>query len=300
MVPDAVYCVIASGNPTSRKQAHVQKCYLHGLTLVCLLIQAVTATSALAAPKAELWEKWTAHNPNDARSIDHTSWDRFLKQYVQPHSSGVNRIAYGQVSDSSRASLQTYINALAQARIGQFNQREQLAYWINLYNALTVKVVLDHYPIRSIRNIKSGLFSSGPWGKKLITVEGEQLTLDDIEHRILRPIWKDPRIHYAVNCAAIGCPNLQSMAFTAAAMPALLDQAAAEYINHPRGATVNRGKLVVSSIYVWFQADFGDSETGVIRHLRRYASPDLANALASVIKISDDRYDWTLNDVATR
>ncbi len=275
----------------------MQKRYLYEFTLVWLLIQAVTATQAVAAPKAELWEKWAAYNPNDARSIDHASWGRFLKKYVQSHSSGVNRIAYGQVSDSSRASLQAYINGLAQTRISQFNRREQLAYWINLYNALTVKVALDHYPVRSIRDIKSGLFSSGPWGKKLVAVEGEQLTLDDIEHRILRPIWKDPRIHYAVNCAALGCPNLQPIGFTAATVPTLLDQAAAEFINHPRGVTINRGKLVVSSIYVWFQADFGDSDEGVIQHLRQYASPDVSKALAKVMKISNDRYDWTLNDV---
>lgn len=278
----------------------MQRRYLYGLTLACLLMQAVTAMPAVAAPKAKLWEKWTAYDPNDSRSIDHTSWGRFLKKYVQSHSSRVNRIAYGEVSDSSRASLQAYINGLAQIPINQFNRQEQLAYWINLYNALTVKLVLDHYPVRSIRDIKPGLFSFGPWGKKLVTVAGERLTLDDIEHRILRPIWKDPRIHYAVNCASIGCPNLQPMAFTAAAIPTLLDQAAAEYINHPRAVMLNGRKLVVSSIYVWFQTDFGDSDEGVIQHLRQYASPDLSKALAGAMKISDDRYDWTLNDIATR
>ena len=277
----------------------MQKRYFYGLILACLLIQAVTATQAVAAPKAKLWERWAAYNPNDARSIDHTSWGRFLKEYVQSHSSGVNRIGYGQVNDSSRASLQAYINGLAQTPISHFNRQEQLAYWINLYNALTVQVVLDHYPVRSIRDIKSGLFSFGPWGKKLVTVEGEQLTLDDIEHRILRPIWKDPRIHYAVNCAATGCPNLQPVAFTAAAVDRLLDQAAAEFINHPRGVTVKRRKLVVSSIYVWFQTDFGGSDEGVIRHLRRFANADLSKRLAKVMKISDDRYDWTLNDTVT-
>jgi hypothetical protein len=275
----------------------VQKRYLYGFTLAYLLIQAVMATQAVAAPKAELWEKWTAYDANDSRSIDHTSWDRFLKEYVQSHSSGVNRIAYGQVSGASRASLQAYIKGLAQTPISHFNRREQLAYWINLYNALTVKLVLDHYPVRSIRDIKSGLFSFGPWGKKLVTVEGEQLTLDDIEHRILRPIWKDPRIHYAVNCASIGCPNLQPIAFTAATALTLLDQAAAEYVNHPRGVTVNGRKLVVSSIYVWFQTDFGDSDEGVIQHLRQYAGPDLSRTLARAMKISAKRYDWTLNDI---
>jgi len=272
----------------------------YGLTVACLLIQAVATTQAAAAPKAELWEKWTAYNQNDSQSIDHTSWNRFLNRYVQPHSSGVNRIAYGRISDLGKANLQGYINRLARTPISQFNRPEQLAYWINLYNALTVKVVLDHYPIESIRDIKSGLFSSGPWGKELVTIEGEALTLDDVEHRILRPIWKDPRIHYAVNCAAVGCPNLQPVAFTATSVDGLLDQAAAQYINHPRAVMVNGRKLVVSSIYVWFQADFGDSDEEVIQHLRQYANPDLSKRLATAVKISGDRYDWTLNGTATQ
>lgn len=277
----------------------MQKRYLYGPALACLMLHAISAIPAVAAPKAELWEKWAAHNPSDSRSIDHAGWDRFLKKYVRPHSSGVNRIAYGQVSAAGQADLKAYIDQLAGTPISQFNRQQQLAYWINLYNAVTVEVVLDNYPVRSIRDIRSGLLSSGPWGKKLVTIEGEQLALDDIEHRILRPIWKDPRIHYAVNCAAIGCPNLQARAFTAATANRLLDQAATEYINHPRGAKVRGRKLVVSSIYVWFQGDFGDSDEGVIQHLRQYANPKLSKALANVSKIAKDRYDWTLNDVAT-
>ena len=101
---------------------------------------------------------------------------------------------------------------------------EQLAYWINLYNALTVKVILDHYPVKSILDIdiSPGWFSIGPWGKKLVAVEGVEISLDDIEHRILRPIWRDPRIHYALNCAAVGCPNLLREAFTGATAEVLL------------------------------------------------------------------------------
>jgi hypothetical protein len=158
--------------------------------------------------------------------------------------------------------------------------------------------VLEHYPVDSIRKIaiSPGLFSAGPWGKKLVTVEGKALSLDDIEHRILRPIWRDPRIHYAVNCAALGCPNLQPEAFTADNEEALLERAAHDYVNHPRGATVADGKLTVSSIYVWYQADFGGTDRGVIAHLQHYAAPALAAALAPIERIGADRYDWSLND----
>ncbi len=97
---------------------------------------------------------------------------------------------------------------LAATSADRLRRAEQFPFWINLYNALTVKVVLDHYPVEIIRDIdiSPGLFADGPWGKKLVTVEGEALSLDDIEHRILRPIWKDPRLHYVLNCAALGVP----------------------------------------------------------------------------------------------
>ena len=121
--------------------------------------------------------------------------------------------------------------------------------------------------------------------------------LNDIEHRILRPIWRDPRIHYAVNCASVGCPNLMTEAFAGDRLDAQLDGAARAYVNTPRGARIEDGKLVVSSIYIWFGEDFGGNDAGVIAHLKRYAEPQLGNRLKSLKAISDHRYDWSLNDV---
>ena len=155
--------------------------------------------------------------------------------------------------------------------------------------------MLEHYPLDSIRDIRAGLFSRGPWRLELIEVEGEKLTLDDIEHRILRPIWRDPRIHYAVNCASIGCPNLQPRAFTAANSGMLLEQAARDFVNHERGARVENGKLRVSSIYHWFDEDFGGNDSGVIAHLKQYADTELAAKLADIDHIDDHAYDWSLN-----
>ncbi len=175
---------------------------------------------------------------------------------------------------------------------------EQLAFWVNLYNALTVKVILDHYPVQSIKeiDISPGWFSSGPWGKKLITIESHDLSLDDIEHRILRPIWKDPRIHYAVNCASIGCPDLGDTAFSASNVEAELSRAARNYINHPRGVTVEDDQVRISSIYKWFKDDFGGSEMAILDHLRLYAADELKHKLEKVSGISGYAYDWALND----
>lgn len=273
-------------------KANWRLCILTGLSL------AIVAFSTTAAPRADLWERWTAHDPSAVTTIDHNPWDRFLKTYVSAFPDGVNRVAYARVSDIDRKRLDRYIDDLTVLPISAYSRDEQRAYWINLYNALTVQLILDHYPVKSIRRIKPNVFSIGPWRKKLITVEGERLGLDDIEHRILRPIWRDPRLHYAVNCASIGCPNLGTEAYTASNADTLLDRGAQTYVNNARGAEFRNGRLIVSSIYKWFQEDFGDSDKGVIEHLQRYAEPTLAARLNGTKKISGDRYDWALNDAS--
>jgi hypothetical protein len=271
------------------------------LFLAALLVFGLSAPPGSAAPKAELWERWTAHNPSSTETIDHSAWARFLSTHVRTSPDGINRIAYAAVGDAEKKRLAAYISALEATPISRYRRAEQFAYWINLYNAATIKIVLDHYPVKSILDIKGlpfgfHVFQPGPWGIKFINVEGEKLSLDDIEHRILRPIWRDPRIHYAVNCASLSCPNLRNEPYLAANLDTQLTLAAREYVNHERGVSLREGRLVVSSVYKWYMEDFGGSEAGVIQHLRRYANPELAAALASVRRIADDWYDWALND----
>ena len=252
------------------------------------------------APSAKLWPKWQAQDPLSTAKVDHAAWDGFLKLYLRPGADGINRVAYGEVDGAGRRALAGYLDRLQQVAVDKLARAEQLAFWINLYNAATVKVVLDHYPVRSIRDIdiSPGLFADGPWDKRLVRVGGEDLTLNDIEHRILRPIWRDPRIHYAVNCASLGCPNLAGDAFTADSAEVMLDAAARAYINHPRGAQAQDGRLVVSKIYLWYGEDFGGNDAAIIDHLRRYAAPELAGALQGKSRIDGYEYDWRLNDAA--
>ena len=183
-------------------------------------------------------------------------------------------------------------------KVSELNRAEQKAYWINIYNGLTVDVILDHYPVKSIMeiDISPGLFSNGPWDAKLLKIEGQEVSLNDIEHRILRPIWQDNRIHYAVNCASLGCPNLQPEAFTTQNLDRLLEKAARDFINHPRGVSFRRNRLYVSSIYFWFREDFGDSEQGTIQHLNKYLTPKNQGKLKPVQKKMKHQYDWNLNE----
>jgi hypothetical protein len=196
----------------------------------------ILAASALrvdaAAPESELWERWAAHSPSAGATIDHGEWDAFLAKNLVSSPDDISRIAYAGVSEAEKKRLDDYLSDLSAVVISNYSRDEQRAYWINLYNALTVDVVLDHYPVDSIRDIaiSPGLFTVGPWKKKLIRVENEELSLDDIEHRILRPLWKDPRIHYAVNCAALGCPALMPRAFAASNTDELLQRGAIAFI----------------------------------------------------------------------
>ena len=272
------------------------------IAAMALAVAGFTPLESLFAPRSVLWERWTAHDTESTASIDHAAWDRLLEAYVVPGlvpgANGVNRFAYRRVTDADTRALADYTEDLSRIPISRYRRDEQRAYWINFYNALTVKVVLDHYPVATIRDIdiSPGFFAVGPWDRKLVNVEGEAISLNDIEHRILRPIWRDARVHYAVNCAAVGCPNLEARAFSPANTEALLDAAAGAYVNHPRGARFENGILTVSKIYAWFAADFGSGEADVIRHLKRYAEPGLAARLQEARSIGGYDYDWSLNE----
>ena len=267
-------------------------------TCIAVAMLLMTTSLTLAAPKPDLWPRWSSHDPASTAQIDHADWSRLISVYARPSTDGVKRFGYSSVIKADRAALDAYINRLQATPISRFNRREQFAYWVNFYNALTVKVVLDHYPVATIReiDITPGFFADGPWGAKLVTVEGEKVALDDIEHRILRPIWKDPRIHYVVNCASIGCPDIPPVAVTADNADTLMEAGAVAYVNHRRGVTVTGDRVVVSSIYAWFDEDFGGTKAGVLDHLRRYARPDLAAKLKGRDSYNDDAYDWKLND----
>ncbi len=236
--------------------------------------------------------------PTQGQDVDlHTPWDALLSRYLTDHPDGVARFDYAALRASAQdsAALEAYIAALEAARPSTMGEDEAFAYWANLYNAVTVRLIVDEAPERSIRQIRPRPWSIGPWGVDRVTVEGEALSLDNIEHDIMRPRYEAALVHYAVNCASIGCPNLKPTAWRADTLHADLEAGARAYINHPRGVTMTERGLEVSRIYRWFRVDFGDSEEGVIAHILQYAEPELAAAIEANPNIVGHEYDWALN-----
>lgn len=261
-------------------------------SIVILLLTIIEVVNA--APTAQLIPFWNHSNQANNAKINHSAWQQILNRYLNTkHHSGINRFNYRSLKASKRNShkLNAYIRYLESIDPRRYSKAVQKAYWINLYNALTVKVILDNYPISSIKKI--GWFGSGPWNNKYVTVVGKSLSLNNIEHNILRPIWRDNRIHYAVNCASLGCPNLAAKAYTSTNTEILLNNAAKDYINHKRGVQFKNGKLIISSIYKWYKVDFGN----VKKHLIKYAKPRLAKQLRNYRGSFNYNYNWNLNAV---
>jgi hypothetical protein len=156
-----------------------------------------------------------------------------------------------------------------------------------------VRVVLEHYPIGSVRDIDDG---AGPWHRELVEIGGQPLSLHDIEHRILRPIWDDQRILYTLSCGAVGCPDLGPKPYRGAAIDRQLTRAAMTYVNDPRCILIESGRLVVSSLFRWHRQEFADDDRQVISHLLAFAEPHLAMKLQEFDRISGEMFDWRLND----
>ena len=264
-----------------------------------VLAATLLVSTVCSGSEPELIAFWNSSDETNATEIDHAAWGALLSSYLSAHSSGVNRFDYASLkaNPDDVAKLNAYIQQLQSIDPRTYSLAEQKPYWINFYNALTVKIVTDAYPVKSIKNIhKNWIPLSGPWGDVHAKVVGKDLSLDDIEHGILRPIWKDPRIHYGVNCASIGCPNLAREAYTAVNTESLLEAGAREYINHSRGVDlVDENSIVLSGIYDWFVFDFGNSEEGVLAHIGQYADEDLASKLKDFDGAFDYEYDWDLN-----
>jgi hypothetical protein len=265
-----------------------------------LLLIALLAPYSMAAPKSELWPYWSAYQSQSSIKVDHQIWQALLSRYVLLSDDGIHRVAYGEFDETAKAKLREYLDAMSRIAPTQLNRDEQLSYWINLYNAQTIQVVLDHPRKKSILSM-GPFFSLGPWDEPYLTIENKPVTLNDIEHRILRPIWQDHRLHYVLNCASIGCPNLSQTAYRATSIAQQMADAQIAFLQHPRAISfTDRGELQLTSLFDWYLADFAPDVFGLLAYLA-VQRPDLAADLAAMAGNADAKinyvYDWDLNVV---
>lgn len=223
-----------------------------------------------------------------ADTIDNQIYASLLKKYV------VNqRVNYDGFKKEEKL-FDEYLAILSHADVKSLSRDERFAFYINAYNAFTIKLILTKYPgINSIKEI--GGFFSGPWSKKFISLGGRTVSLDHIEHDILRPKFKDPRVHFAMNCAAKSCPPLLNEPYEGRTLETQLDNQAKKFINDKKKTFIKGDTLFISKIFKWFKGDFSNNP---LLFIKRYASEDLKEKLNSSgknIKINYLNYDWSLN-----
>jgi len=222
-----------------------------------------------------------------APSIVHLDWNELLKKHVT--STGkVDYVGFKTDFDSLDYCLLQFSSS---APADNWSEKEKRAYWINVYNIYTVKLILDNYPLKSVKDISKGLpMVNSPWDLKFFKINDVEFDLNTIEHDILRTEFDEPRIHFAINCASKSCPKLRNEAYTAVSLDLQLEDQASAFINNPVKNVINEKHTKISKIFDWFQSDFM-SETNVLGYIKKYNSNlDVSN------KIEYIEYDWTLNE----
>lgn len=243
---------------------------------------------------AAIW--LTAHScsapslTSTARPVSHASWDSLLQQHVDEF----GLVNYQAMLKDSNA-LNAYLDLLSQNAPNNktWSQAEQMAYWINAYNAFTVKIILDHYPVNSIKDIKNGIpFINTVWDIKFFKIADEAFDLNNIEHGILRKKFDDPRIHFALVCASMSCPKLQNFAFTAEQLDSQLEQTAREFFNEPFRNEIKPASIQLSKILDWYWIDFKGHYEGHYELINKYTNL----TVTPKEEITFLEYNWELND----
>jgi len=223
-------------------------------------------------------------------SVDYSIYSELLVKYV---SNGVVDYAGFKAQE---ARLDQYLKVIEQVDPEGLAREEQFAFYINAYNAWTIKLILTGYPgVKSIKDL-GGLFQS-PWKKEFVRIHGKILSLDDIEHGILRPRFKDPRVHFAINCASKSCPPLIPEPYRGATLDAQLTLVTADFLNGPSNYRLEGNTFWVSSIFKWFAEDFNKD---VVGFYLRFAQGELKQKLLAGrdrIEVKYLDYDWSLNGV---
>jgi len=225
-------------------------------------------------------EDYTASFDGNEVALDHSEWNQLLKKYVDTKGN-VNYQAFKK----DEKVLDAYLKNLADHKpLDTSKPSERLAYFINLYNAATVKLILENYPLKSIKDIQK------PWDREWIKVGTKTYSLGQIEHDILRKM-EEPRIHFAINCASYSCPKLLNEAFLSSKLEPQLHRVTSEFINDTKRNIITSKKIEISYLFKWFKSDF-TTNTPLVKYIQNYSNISI-NADA---KISFMNYDWRLNE----
>jgi hypothetical protein len=231
--------------------------------------------------------------PSRASTVNHEIWADLLGKFVKP--GGVDYTGFKTEEDR----LDQYLKVLEDTEPEKLSRNEQYAYYINAYNAWTIKLILSDYPgVESIKDF--GTILKTPWQKKWVRINGEVISLDDVEHRILRPRFKDPRVHFAINCAAASCPPLRPEPYRGQTLDQQLNDSTRSFVNDGNSYRLDGNTLYVSRIFKWFSEDFSD---GALGFYLKYAEGNLKEKLTSQkdsLKVKYLNYDWSLNDAKKR
>ena len=222
------------------------------------------------------------------KAPSHQQWDKLLRKHVNK-TGLVNYKGF----KNDKAELDSYLKLLSSsAPQKSWSKDDQKAYWINAYNAFTVALILKHYPVKSIKDIAGSIYKiNTPWDIKFITIGGQKYDLNNIEHKILRNQFDDPRIHFALVCASISCPRLRDEAFTGSGINAQLEDAGKEFLNDKSKNNIRADKADLSKYFSWYKGDFIKNGS-LVDYVNKYSS----TKITSKTKIGSLDYNWGLNE----
>lgn len=229
-------------------------------------------------------------------TVSHGVYDTLLKKYV--NSAGQVDYRKWKASSADRKQLQSYIVSLSKANTRAPSSNEaKLAFWINAYNAVTIEGILREYPTSSIRNHTAKLFGYNIWDDLQLYVGGAAVSINDIEHKILRKM-NEPRIHFAIVCASKGCPRLLNQAYSAERVDHQLAMNAEHFFAEPQNLSIRGDTVTLSSILNWFGEDFGSSSQAMLKRIAAWC-PDSARAKlrSGRLSVQFAVYDWSLNEI---
>lgn len=266
------------------------------INLAIVLVSAFFSSVAMAAIEARLIKFWDDSEESSLINLDHTPYQEILQKYVLPNgANGIARFDYERVSEQDLAKLQNYLKYLQFMEPRQLSSAEAKAYWINLYNAATLNMVINAYFDKGISKVMGRGLPARRWRRDIVTVSQQDMSLEDILNGVIRPLYKDPRVHYALFYGALGGPDISTDVLDGDNNNELLNQFEANYLKHSRAVRVESGELILSEMFKNFDTDFAPNKSELLTYLKERVPEDVAQSMNNISSDITYEYDLTLN-----